>query len=145
MPRDTQRRWMDVNDLRIGSILFNDALAASGEASAQPIGSNSENNTHANRFLQGVQLAETQTLQVYDLASAIALRNTRLGKGCGLQYTLPAAAEGSNTTNYTVSATSPNCFVQMVRYTAEHDTEVVAEISLIFKTPDGTSFGLSFA
>lgn len=144
MPRDTARRWMDVNDLRIGDILFNDTMAAQGEARAQPIGSNSENNTHANRFLQGVQLAESQVLRTFDLASALSLRNTRLGKGCGIEYTLPSAAEGTNTTDYTVSATSPNCFVEYVSYSAEHDAEVACEIGLIFKTATGTSFSLQF-
>lgn len=141
----TARRWMNVSDLRISNISFNDAMGASVGSEAQPVGSNSEKDSHANRFLQGVQLSQSVAVRTHDLAGAKLLMNTKLGKGVGLTFKLCAATESSGLTDITASATSPLCFVQSVSMPGEKDQLGMAEINLIMKTSDGTSFGLSLS
>ena len=141
----TEKRWMHVTALRIGAISFDDAMSHAGRAEATPVGSNSEKDSHANRFLQGVQLTRSASFRVYDKAGAILLEQTRLGKGCGLSITTPIATESAAACHYTLTATSPYAFIASIDYTDDHDVEHVAEIAVIDKSPDGEEFGLVWA
>ena len=135
-------RWMNITGLTIGTIALKDAMAHSGGADSQIVESNSEGDTHAAHFAQGVALSRRATFRVFDRAGANSLLTSRLGQGCALSYTIPVATESSTGSNLAGAATSPNAVVESISFDDAKDTQTVAEIVIRFKSPDGVSFGL---
>jgi len=146
----TRNRFIGIKDLLISvlteEMTVNDSLAAGITSDSQEIGSNSENDSHANHFLQAVELSDEVVLRTYDLAAAIWLE-TQIGKIAQVSFTLPHASEGSSSTDLHI-ATSITCdsgaMIQSVNMDIPEEKEGEAEITLIFRCKSsGQASGLT--
>lgn len=146
----TRSRFMGIKSLLItvdtDAMPVNDALASGITSDSQEIGSNSENDSHANHFLQAVELSDEVTLRTYDLTAAIWLKS-KIGKIAQVSFTIPHASEGSSTTDLYI-ATSTTCdsgaMIQSVNIDIPEEKEGEAEITLIFRCKSsGQASGLT--
>lgn len=141
----TRRRWINVSGISIGGTSANDNVSVSFSSGSDKVGSSSENDNYDNHFLQAVQKADSVTCRFYDIAAAVAIRGF-VGSVKKITMTVNAASQSSTATNYSVSTTtSGGAMVSSVNISTDKDQEAVAEVELVFRSPDGTTSGMILA
>ena len=75
----TNKRWMHVKSLSIGSVTVNDVEDVQFSGGAQVVGDSSEDDAFANHFLQAVEKSRSITVSTKDHAGAESVMNTYQG------------------------------------------------------------------
>lgn len=141
----TGHRHIGLAGCTIGAITLDDCIGATIQTGSQVIASTAEGKKFANAFVDGVQKQRTLTIQSYDLAAAISVDGTRHMKGTSLSFTILKSTESSGASDIPVGSSSPNAYCSNLNFAVSQDQETIAELSFLFKSPSGTSHGLSLS